>query len=189
MLLAPPFAQFALQFGPPEYFTLMLLGLTILIYLAHGSMPKALLMAAFGIVLGLIGLDTMTARPRFTFDIMELLDGIGLVPIVMGLFGVSEVLLNIEQGIRRDVFKATIKGLLPTARDWTDSAGPIARGSLLGFFLGCFRAGGRSFRPFSLTRWRSGYPNIRSDSARGPSRVWPDRNQPTMRPQGERSSR
>src|SRR4030065_138894 len=68
MLVAPPLSRFALKFGPPEYFTLMVLGLTILIYLAHGSMPKALLMACFGIVLGLIGLDSINARPLLTFE-------------------------------------------------------------------------------------------------------------------------
>jgi putative tricarboxylic transport membrane protein len=142
MLLAPPLAQFALRFGPPEYFTLMVLGVTILIYLAHGSMPKALIMAAFGIVLGLIGLDSITACARFAFSRPELLDGIGLVPIVMGLFGISEVLLNVEQVIRREIVKTTIRGLLPTAKDWRDSTGPIARGSLLGFFLGILPGGG-----------------------------------------------
>jgi putative tricarboxylic transport membrane protein len=161
MLLAPPLAKFALKFGPPEYFTLMVLGVTILIYLAHGSMPKALIMAAFGIVLGLIGLDTMSARPRFTFERMELLDGVGLVPIVMGLFGVSEVLLNIEQVVRRDVFKTTIRGLLPTAKDWKDSRGPIARGSLLGFFLGVLPGGGAvisSFLSYALEKRLSKHP-------------------------------
>jgi putative tricarboxylic transport membrane protein len=142
MLLAPPLAKFALRFGPPEYFTLMILGVTILIYLAHGSMPKALIMAAFGIVLGLIGLDSISAVPRFAFNRPELLDGIGLVPIVMGLFGISEVLLNVEQVIRREIVKTDLKKLLPTARDWQTSAGPIARGSLLGFFLGILPGGG-----------------------------------------------
>jgi len=161
MLLAPPLAKFALEFGPPEYFTLMVLGITILIYLAHGSMSKALIMAAFGIVLGLIGLDSITARPRFTFDRMELLDGVGLVPIVMGLFGVSEVLLNIEQVVRRDIFKTTIRGLLPTANDWKDSTGPIARGSLLGFFLGILPGGGAvisSFLSYALEKRLSRHP-------------------------------
>jgi putative tricarboxylic transport membrane protein len=161
MLLAPPLARFALEFGPPEYFTLMVLGLTILIYLAHGSMPKALIMAAFGLALGLIGLDTMTARPRFTFGRMELLDGVGLVPIVMGIFGVSEVLLNIEQVVRRDVLKTTIKGLLPTAKDWKDSTGPIARGSVLGFLLGVLPGGGAvisSFLSYALEKKLSKHP-------------------------------
>jgi putative tricarboxylic transport membrane protein len=161
MLLAPPLSQLALRFGPPEYFTLMVLGLTILIYLAHGSMPKALIMAAFGLVLGLVGLDSINARPRFTFGKMELIDGVGLVPIVMGLFGISEVLLNIEQVIRRDVLKARVKGLLPTAKDWKDSTGPIARGSLLGFFLGILPGGGAvisSFISYAVEKRVSKHP-------------------------------
>jgi putative tricarboxylic transport membrane protein len=148
MLLAPPLAKFALKFGPPEYFTLMVMGVTVLTYLAHGSMSKALIMAAFGIVLGLIGLDSISASQRFTFNRLELLDGIGLVPIVMGLFGISEVLLNIEQGIQREVVKTSLKGLMPTAKDWKDSTGPIARGSLLGFFLGILPGGGAVISSF-----------------------------------------
>lgn len=161
MLLAPPLSKFALRFGPPEYFTLMVLGLTILIYLAHGSMSKALIMAAFGIILGLVGLDSINARPRFTFGKMELIDGVGLVPVVMGLFGVSEVLLNIEQVVRRDVLKTRVKGLLPTVKDWRDSTGPIARGSLLGFFLGILPGGGAvisSFISYAVEKRISKHP-------------------------------
>ena len=161
MLVAPPLASFALKFGPPEYFTLMVLGLTILIYLAHGSMPKALIMAGFGLVLGLVGLDTMSALPRFTFNQMELLDGVGLVPIVMGVFGVSEVLLNIEQIVRRDILKTNIKGLMPTAQDWKACNGPIARGSILGFFLGVLPGGGAvisSFVSYALEKRLSKHP-------------------------------
>jgi len=161
MFLAPPLSQLALRFGPPEYFTLMVLGLTILIYLAHGSMPKALIMAAFGLVLGLIGLDSINARPRFTFGKMELIDGVGLVPIVMGLFGISEVLLNIEQTVQRDILKARVKGLLPTAKDWKDATGPIARGSFLGFFLGILPGGGAvisSFISYAVEKRVSKHP-------------------------------
>jgi putative tricarboxylic transport membrane protein len=161
MVLAPPLSRFALQFGPPEYFTLMVLGLTILIYLAHGSMPKALIMAAFGIVLGLVGLDSINARPRFTFERMELIDGVGLVPLVMGLFGVSEVLLNIEQVIRREIFETKIKGLLPSAKDWMDSKGALIRGSLLGFFLGILPGGGAvisSFVSYAVEKRVSKHP-------------------------------
>jgi putative tricarboxylic transport membrane protein len=161
MLLAPPLSKFALRFGPPEYFTLMVLGLTILIYLAHGSMSKALIMAAFGIILGLVGLDSINARPRFTFDKMELIDGVGLVPVVMGLFGISEVLLNIEKVVRRDILKTRVKGLLPTAKDWRDSTGPIARGSLLGFFLGILPGGGAvisSFISYAVEKRVSKHP-------------------------------
>ncbi|MDI6753379.1 MAG: tripartite tricarboxylate transporter permease, partial [Thermodesulfobacteriota bacterium] len=161
MLLAPPLANFALKFGPPEYFTLMVLGLTILIYLAHGSMPKALIMAAFGVVLGLIGLDSINARPRLTFGRLELIDGVGLVPIVMGLFGISEVLLNIEQVIRREIIKTKIKNLLPSSKDWWESKGALARGSLLGFFLGILPGGGAiiaSFISYAVEKRVSKHP-------------------------------
>src|SRR3990167_5925959 len=161
MLLAPPLSKFAIAFGPPEYFSLMILGLTILIYLAHGSMTKALLMATFGIVLGLIGLDSINARPRLTFDRMELVDGVGLVPIVMGLFGVAEVLLNVEQALKREVFQTRIRGLLPSARDWVESRWPIVRGSVLGFFLGILPGGGAvisSFLSYALEKRLSKHP-------------------------------
>jgi len=148
MLLAPMLADVALKFGPPEYFSLMLLGLVIVTFLAGSSMPKALLMAAFGLFLGLIGMDIMTATPRFTFDIYFLMDGVGLVPVVMGLFGISEVLLNLESKLEREVFETKIKGLLPNRQDWRDSAWPIARGSVIGFFLGILPGGGAVISSF-----------------------------------------
>ena len=103
----------------------MVLGLVVLTFLTQGSMAKALLMACIGVVLGLIGLDSITAQPRLTFGRMELIDGIGLVPVVMGLFGVAEVLLNTEQVIKRDIINAKITQLLPSKADWKASAGPI----------------------------------------------------------------
>lgn len=113
-----------------------------------GPCPKLCSWQPFGVVLGLIGLDSINARPRFTFEKMELMDGVGLVPIVMGLFGISEVLLNLEQVIRREIFETKIKGLLPTAKDWRDSTGAIVRGSLLGFFLGILPGGGAVISSF-----------------------------------------
>ena len=89
MLIAPTLARWAVAFGPAEYFSLMVLGLTVLTFLTQGSMAKALLMACVGAVLGLIGLDSITAQPRLTFERIELYDGIGLVPVVMGLFGIA----------------------------------------------------------------------------------------------------
>jgi len=161
MLLAPPLSRVAIAFGPAEYFSLMVLGLSILIYLAHGSMMKALLLAAFGIVLGLVGLDSINARPRLTFDQLELVDGVGLVPIVMGLFGVSEVLLNIEQAVAREVFDTKIRGLLPSARDWAESKWALVRGSVLGFFLGILPGGGAviaSFLSYAVEKRLSKHP-------------------------------
>ena len=136
MALAPPLTSVALRFGPPEIFGLLLLGFTMVTYLTAGSKLKAVAMALLGMLLGTIGLDPISAAPRFTYGSITLGDGLGLVPIIMGLFGVSEVLLNIGQGVKRDVFETRIKGLLPTREDWKRSAAPIARGSFLGFLLG-----------------------------------------------------
>ena len=149
MLVAPWLARFALRFGPAEYFSLMVLGLCILAYLSHGSLAKAVLMAALGLILGLVGLDSITAIPRLTFDRMELVDGLGLVPIVMGLFGVAEILANIEQQMKREVFERRISNLLPTRDDWKRSAGPLARGSVLGFILGILPGGGALLSAFA----------------------------------------
>jgi putative tricarboxylic transport membrane protein len=93
-------------------------------------------MALVGLLLATVGLDPMTATPRFTYGTITLMDGIGLVPIIMGLFGVAEVLLNIEKGLHQDIFKTQVRGLLPNREQWRASAGPIARGTVLGFFLG-----------------------------------------------------
>lgn len=133
--LAPGLAEFGLRFGPPEYAALMLFGLTALVYLAHGAMDKAILMALSGVLLGSIGLDPVSGAPRFTFDTLVLRDGVGLAPVVIGVFGVSEVLLNLEAQAG-EVFQNKVHGLLPTAQDWRDSSGPIARGTVLGFLIG-----------------------------------------------------
>jgi putative tricarboxylic transport membrane protein len=133
--LAPALAEFGLHFGPPEYAALMLFGLTALVYLAHGPMDKALLMALVGSLLASVGLDPVTGAPRFTFDVLVLRDGIGLTPVVIGLFGVSEVLLNLEVK-SGEIFQSRVRGLLPTLQDWRDSVSPIARGTLLGFLIG-----------------------------------------------------
>jgi putative tricarboxylic transport membrane protein len=149
MLVAPPLAEIALQFGPPEYFSLMLVGLTILTFLASGPMWKSLLTASFGLFLGCMGMDSMMGTARFTFDINELSDGIGMVPVVMGLFGISEVLLNVEQSLdERSIFETKIKKLLPTLKDWKDSLGAILRGSVIGFFLGVLPGGGATISSF-----------------------------------------
>jgi len=149
MLVAPALARVAIAFGPPEYFSLMVLGLTVLSFLSQGSMAKSLLMAAIGIILGLIGIDQITAQPRLTFGRLELLDGIGLVPIVMGLFGVAEILSNLEQELKREVIKARIGGLWPSLQDWTASKWAIVRGTLLGFFLGILPGGGAVIASFA----------------------------------------
>ena len=161
MFLAEMLSGVAIGFGPPEYFSLMILALTILTYLAHGSMLKALIMAILGIALSQIGLDIVTGQARFTFGLINLQDGLGLVPVVMGLFGVGEVLANLEQSEDFEVFKEKIKGLLPTLKDWKDSIGSIFRGTLLGFFLGVLPGGGAivsSFVSYSVEKRFSKHP-------------------------------
>jgi putative tricarboxylic transport membrane protein len=148
MFLAPLLAKGALAFGPPEYFALMCLGLTILIYLASGSTVKALMMATLGLIIGSIGADTITNVHRFTLGIPELMDGVGLIPLVMGLFGISEVLLNTEAQIKQEILSGKIKNLLPSLQDWKDSMKPVLRGSLLGFFLGILPGGGATISSF-----------------------------------------
>lgn len=136
MLVAPPLADFALAFGPPEYFSLTLLGILILIYLASSSILKALMMAVFGLLIGTVGMDSISGTQRLTFGIIELSDGVGLIPVIMGVFGVAEVITNVEEVIKQELVTTRVKNLLPSLRDWKDSFWPIIRGSVLGFFIG-----------------------------------------------------
>ena len=161
MLISPPLVNFALKFGPPEYFSLMILGLMILTFLTSASMVRALMMAAFGLIVGCIGLDNISGLARFAFNIPELLDGVGLVPVVMGLFGISEVMLNIELKIKREVFTSEVKGLLPTLGDWGKSIWSIIRGTVIGFFLGILPGGGAviaSFVSYAIEKRVSKHP-------------------------------
>jgi len=161
MCVAPPLAEIALKFGPPEYTTLMILGLVVVTFLVKGSMAKALLMAAFGMFLSTIGLDAVSGVARFSLGMIELMDGIGMVPVVMGLFGISEVLLNLEKTFEREILKGEIKDYLPTKEDWRKSALPILRGSVLGFFLGILPGGGAvlsSFVCYAVEKRISKYP-------------------------------
>ena len=136
MFLAPLLGRAALSFGPPEFFALTLAGLTLVAYLTQGSMLKALVMAVLGLLAGTVGMDPISGQERFTHGTLTLRDGFGLVPVAMGLFGVAEVLDNLARPGVQSVYETGIKGLLPNAQVWRNSARPIARGSLLGFFLG-----------------------------------------------------
>lgn len=137
MLLAPFLVKWAVKFDAPDYAGLFILGLTLVTYLASKSKIKAVAMAVVGLLLGTVGFDPMAGIPRFNFGSLTLLNGIELPPIAMGLFGISEVLMNLEEKLeRREIFKTSLKGLLPNRRDWRVSLGPIGRGTFLGFFLG-----------------------------------------------------
>jgi putative tricarboxylic transport membrane protein len=161
MFLAPPLARFALRFGPPEYFALLLLGLLVLAYMSTGSMVKALAMAVFGLLLGMIGIDQMSGYFRFHYGMVELGDGLGLVPVAVGLFGLSEIMLTAGQKIRPDVIKPRLRQLLPSSREWQQSAGPIGRGTLLGFLIGVIPGSAHiisSFVSYAVERRLSRHP-------------------------------
>lgn len=161
MFLIFPLSEAALKFGPPEYFALMCLGMTIVVYLARGSLIKGVVMVILGLILGCVGMD-ITGQLRLDFGIPELWDGIDLIPLVMGLFGVSEVLTNIEKPLKkRMIFERKVKNLLPNIEDWKKSIGAIIRGSFLGFFLGILPGGGAilsSFVSYSTEKKISKHP-------------------------------
>jgi putative tricarboxylic transport membrane protein len=157
-----PIADFALRFGPPEYFSLMCLALVILINLSGSSLRKGMISALAGLFLGSIGLDLVTGQPRFTMDLPFLYDGIGLIPVIMGLYGVAEVLINVERGLKRTVAGGQIKDILPSREDWRRSAAPIARGTLVGSALGTLPGAGvvlASFLAYTLERRVSNDPS------------------------------
>jgi putative tricarboxylic transport membrane protein len=152
-----------LKFGAPEYFSLMILGLVVLTFLTEKSMAKALLVAAVGVIMGTVGLDSMTGTDRFSFGIPELLDGVGIVPMAMGLFGITEIFVNLEleTEVQRGVISAKLKGLLPSFRDWMDSIGAIIRGTIVGFGLGMLHGGGgviASFASYAVEKISSKHP-------------------------------
>lgn len=142
VLLAPVLADAALAFGPPAFVALMVLGLFLVTSLGTGSTIKALCMAAVGLLLSAIGQDLVTGKPRFTFGQPSLLDGLDFVAVAMGLFGVGEILYNLEQTEKVQAFTSKIKNIWPSRKDLKDSAGAIARGSVLGFFIGILPGGG-----------------------------------------------
>ena len=147
-LLSPLLAQFALRFGPPEYFSLVLLGLYMAVYLSHGSVVKGLMMAAVGLLIGVVGLDPVNGVPRFTFGELRLMDGLDFVVVAMGLFGIAEVLTNLDTPEQRAILGAKIKNLLPTREDWRKSWGAVTRGSIIGFLVGVLPGGGATISSF-----------------------------------------
>jgi putative tricarboxylic transport membrane protein len=161
MFLVYPLASAALEFAPPEYFAIMCMGLSLVAYLTSGSILKAIVMAIVGLFLGCVGIDPILGKLRFTLGVTELYGGISLVPTVMGLFGISEILTNIEKTTEVEVFKAEIKNLLPTLSDWKRSIGSIIRGSILGFGLGVLPGGGAiisSFVSYGVEKKLSKHP-------------------------------
>jgi putative tricarboxylic transport membrane protein len=153
-MLGPLLAGMALAFGPPEYTSLMILGLTLVIYLGSKSVIKALAMGTLGLALGTIGMDPATAIERFTFGFPSLTEGINMAILAMGLFGIGEILFMAEHPTARTSrdaisYSTKMKDLLPDRKDWKKSAWPIGRGTVLGFLLGIIPGGGAVIASFS----------------------------------------
>ncbi|MGQ0544508.1 MAG: tripartite tricarboxylate transporter permease [Betaproteobacteria bacterium] len=146
---APALAEVALKFGPAEYFSLMVLGLISATVLAHGSVLKAIVMILTGLLIGIDGTDVNSGVLRFNFGIAELSDGVSIIALFMGMFGVAEVIANLEQRGEREVFTGTVKGLLPGREDLKRAAGPILRGAGIGSALGMLPGGGSILSAFS----------------------------------------
>ncbi len=154
-MFAPPLAEIAFQFGPAEYFSLMVLGLIAAIVLARGSLIKAIAMIILGLLLGLVGADTNTGQFRFTFGLPQLADGIGFVVVAMGLFGFSEIIVNLERRAKREVVMAQIDTLMPTRADFAASWKAVLRGTGIGALLGILPGGGAvlgSFAAYTLEK-------------------------------------
>jgi len=135
MVVSLPLASFALRFGPPEVFALLVVGLSLVTGLSGRSLLAALLMTVFGLILAMIGMDPVRGAPRFTFGIPPLYDGIGFIPVVMGLFGIGEILLSMEAPVL-EIIKTKLTDLFPKREEWKVCTGAIGRGTIIGFFLG-----------------------------------------------------
>jgi putative tricarboxylic transport membrane protein len=160
-IAAPSLATFALKFGPPEYTSLVVLGLILAVYLSEESIVKGLITIVIGLILATVGLDPVKGVVRFTFGVPRLRDGFDFVVAAMGLYGISEILMNMETPEIRDVFKTSLTGLLPTLQEWKRCIGPIIRGSLIGFFVGVLPGGGgilSSFFSYTVEKRISKHP-------------------------------
>lgn len=146
---APTFAGYALRFGPAEYAAVALLALMLACTIGSGSFARALAMVAAGLLLATIGPDPILGTPRLTGGSLELYSGISIVPIAIGLFGVAEILHYMERSHASSLIKSGLRDVLPTRSDWRQSAGPIARGSVLGFLIGAIPGPGSAAAAFS----------------------------------------
>ncbi|MCO6418289.1 tripartite tricarboxylate transporter permease [Siccirubricoccus sp. KC 17139] len=144
----PVLTSVALSFGPADYFSLMLLGLIISAVLAQGSVLKSVAMVVTGVALGLVGTDVQTGQQRFTFGIPELSDGLGFAAVAMGMFGIAEIILNLEKPEARSVLKTKVDSLWLTKEEWKRATPSVLRGTLVGSVLGILPGGGASLSAF-----------------------------------------
>jgi TctA family transporter len=154
-LFAPPLADLALKFGPAEYFALMVLGLVASVVLASGSLLNAIGMVILGLLLGLVGTDVNSGAARYTFDLPELADGVNFVIVAMGMFGIGEIIRNLEHDEGRELMMKKVSGLMLSKEDFKRIIAPILRGTVLGSALGILPGGGAmlaSFASYSIEK-------------------------------------
>lgn len=148
MTAGPALSAIALSFGPPEYFALIVLGLTLITSLAGRSLVKGLVAGTIGLLLGTVGLDPVSGVSRFTFGQLGLLDGVDFIAVLVGLFAVAQALSNLETHLAHTLYRGRMTGLLPNRRDSRESIGPILRGSFLGTFVGMLPGAGATVAAF-----------------------------------------
>ncbi|MBV0892686.1 tripartite tricarboxylate transporter permease [Paracoccus sp. Z118] len=160
-IFAPPLTTIALKFGAAEYFSLMVMGLVMAVALAHGSVLKALAMVVLGLLLGLVGTDIYTGAPRFTMGITQFADGLNFVAVAVGVFGIAEILRNLEDEHDRQVMTKNINRLFPTGAELRQMVGPVLRGTGIGSVLGILPGGGAilaSFASYTVEKKLSDHP-------------------------------
>ena len=188
-VFAPPLTAVALRFGSPEYFSLMIVGLVSSVALAHGSVVKALGMVVLGLLLGLVGTDIYTGTPRFNLGILELSDGLNFVALAVGVFGIAEILRNLENEHDRDVMIKKVTNLWPTRQDWKEMTAPILRGTVIGSALGILPGGGAILASFASYTVEKRISNTPEEFGKGAVAGVAGPNQPTMLARRHRSFR
>ncbi|MYZ46858.1 tripartite tricarboxylate transporter permease [Propylenella binzhouense] len=167
-MFAVPLTRIALDFGPAEYFSLIILGLVSSVTLAHGSIAKALAMILLGLLLGTVGTDIYAGVPRFTFGFYELAEGLSIVPLAVGLFGVAEILRNLGLPMGNDVDAIKVTSLFPNRSEARASVKPILRGTVIGSLLGVLPGGGAllsSFASYTIEKKLSKHPEMFGNGA------------------------
>ncbi len=140
--VAPPLAEFALKFGPPEYFALTLVGLLLAVFLSGSSPTKGLITLALGLLLASVGMDPVTGKLRYTLGLTSLQSGFDFTTLAMGVFGLGEILYNLEQNEAVEIVTTKLGNIFPTLKDWAESKWAILRGSIIGFIIGVLPGGG-----------------------------------------------
>ncbi len=179
-VLSLPLAALALKFTAVEYFSLLVLGLFAAVILAHGSVSKSLAMVFVGLLVGTVGIDVNSGVARMTFGVPALADGLDFVPVAMGMFGLAEIIANLERPAVRQVVSQKLRDLIPSLADLKAAFPAMVRGTFIGSALGVLPGGGAALPPFTAYALEKKVARDPSRFGKGPSRASPARKRPTM---------